>query len=172
MVERIPFDCSQFIMFDSELALDVCKIKLIYSENGFIVNVNECVGSSKLPYLSEHRLQNIVEIVDEEFVGEFNDWEFAQQVPQKIEKFVKSTQNLFDEYKIDKFKFMFVEHVRIPFTRNSIFVKKIDKSKILEDLYGISPYTCESTSNFYVLETENIGSTNLIDIMYPKEWTL
>lgn len=168
MLNRIPFDCSQFIMFESEAAIDICKIKLIYNEYGFIANTNELIDASKLPYLSEYRLQNIIEIVDEEFIGEFDEWEFIQKVPQKIEKFVKATQKLIEEYRIDNFKLLFVEHVKIPFIKNSILVKKTDKSKILSDLYDISPYNFESNGNFYVLETQKIDFTNSIDTSEEK----
>lgn len=149
MVEN--FDCTQFITFDY-IAPDFNVERFLerFKLLGFQLVIGSDIKQVKRGYFRQHTKQYFVELKDDNFMGEFEDWIEMEKPPERIENFAREVDLLLKSEKLI--------NVRIILTffaeEGTTIIDKISISKesLREGLYSMSKHNFEVWANNLVLE--------------------
>ncbi|KYG60021.1 hypothetical protein [Planococcus maritimus] len=88
------FDCSQLLTFVEKEKNDYDKIFENLQKDGYIVSSKNQIEERKLEYLKDYLGEEVIEIVDQEFQGEFEDWKEKENMPQKLRNLIYKLEQL------------------------------------------------------------------------------
>jgi hypothetical protein len=88
------FDCTQLITVSTQEQNSIENIKREFEELGFNVYANKQIEVNKLNYFKDLLNNKVIELVDKEFVGEFEDWKDVSNPPIKIKKFIEKLESI------------------------------------------------------------------------------
>lgn len=132
------FDDTQFITFDikenEEVVLE--KIKNIFNSNGFTVIFEEELRNVKIDYFKPYRQDYFIELKDELFIGEFEDWESVEDVPDRIKLFEEQIKQLNSINEVYNIKIIITILAEMGHTSNTELMVEI--SDVLNGLFGMS----------------------------------
>lgn len=156
-MSKILFDCSQFITLISRTKEpNIEEIKSIYSNKSFDVKVNTEINHQKLSYFSNEFLEVTIEIVDKEFLGNFEDWKVETDVPLRIREFAEATNEMVNLLDVNEYKIIFVEYASSTSSQDSIARRTLESEDLIEELFYASRYNFELFGNVYIFTTEQV----------------
>lgn len=133
------FDDTQFITLDidSESKQEVIEqIREIFEKNNFSLFFEEQIKSVKLNYFRDYRQEYFIELKDELFIGEFEDWEKIGNVPDRIKKFEDQIKQLTDIREVSNIKIIITAFAEMNSTSNTEIV--VCRDDILKGLFSMS----------------------------------
>ncbi len=151
----ILFDCSQFISFDGNIEGKQNIVKQLFFDKGFEILINNEIELKKRNYFREEFLSNTIEMVDQEFFGEFNEWEEKTKVPSLVNNFIAAILDLAKVLGEKKLRLILVESVYEIKEKNDVLVRKIRDIQV-EDFFVVSWWSddYEGNKNYYIFDIE------------------
>lgn len=104
------FDCSQLLTFTERKMNDYEKVFESLQKEGYIVASKQQIEEEKLEYLRNYLGEKVIEIVDQEFQGEFEDWKEKENVPKKLNNLICKLKEVQAYFQDHKFKIIFVNN--------------------------------------------------------------
>lgn len=143
------FDFTQFISMDSDLPYEIIRnnIMKIFLKQGFSIVEFKDIEISKRDYFSEHWRKYNFELEKDDFLGAFINWEMMGDVPQEIERFMESINELrtLDISNLSVIICSFAEKGK---TSNEYV--RIDAKNINAELFKMSPFSFRCPDNLIV----------------------
>jgi hypothetical protein len=149
MIEN--FDCSQLIAFNWNKSVPPSSISL-FEEISFKVKCNDEIRRIKLDYFKIRNDEYCIDFIDENFVGEFEDWEEYEKPPKRILDFSNVIEKfiLINELKnVRLFISFFAEE-----GRSDDHYEKIKCSDLLETLFLMSRHNFDVWVDNLIIEIE------------------
>ena len=88
------FDCSQLLTFVEKEKNDYDKVFENLQKEGYIISSKDQIEKEKLEYLKYYLGEKVIEIVDQELQGEFEDWKEKEKIPQKLRDLIYKLEQL------------------------------------------------------------------------------
>ncbi|OPX42548.1 hypothetical protein CLHUN_35150 [Ruminiclostridium hungatei] len=149
MIEN--FDCTQFITFDSTTAvIDIERLLERFKLIGFELVLDCNIRQVKKEYFKKYVKQHFIELKDDEFMGEFEDWEELDNPPRKIGDFIREINSLIDSNVIQRVTIMLTLFAEEGTT--AVENIEVSKNNIKKGLYSMSKHNFEVWTNNLVLE--------------------
>ncbi|OKQ00004.1 hypothetical protein [Paenibacillus sp. P46E] len=138
----VIFDCTQFLSFDLDVEADVDVSSLIVSlfekSNLFRVLSKSVISEHKLSHLAQFINTDTVEIQNQEFIGEFDEWFEMDEIPYPIQQFGQSIQELYKNKYIKKLTIILVRYAYSEKNTDTVFIEDYQCENIYEGLYHAS----------------------------------
>lgn len=134
------FENSQFLSISvtSSVSLLQQALEEIFRDTNFNLQKKEEINHVKLMYFSDFLLDYFYELRDEDFMGEFDDWQDVKNPPAAIRQFVTCVSNIL---KIEGVNYVYViltNYACEDITTNGILECKIEKA--YKKLFSASIY--------------------------------
>lgn len=147
------FDCTQFITFDYEADSDINDvIHQIFSNSKFVVLSNQKIREVKKLYFKHYLMEYFFELMYDEFLGEFEDWEEESNPPTLIQEFVSVLEKLI-KLGLINFKIFLTKFAEEGKTENTVIA--INDSDIMKGLFYMSNHNYEVWTDNLIIEIEN-----------------
>lgn len=136
----VIFDCTQFLTFESNESGDVLSLilPLVESINDFRVLREGEVSERKMSHLNEFLNRGTIELVNQEFIGEFDEWFEFDEIPQPIKRFGQTIKELIERNFIEQLTIILVRYAYREKAADNIFVGDYLVENIYEGLYHAS----------------------------------
>ena len=141
------FDCSQFISFDRDIPYSISDFSG-FEKLGFEVIMYPKIEQVKIDYIERHCMTQIVELFDQNFGGEFQDWQDNTPPHNSITNFVDEVERFSRNLGLSKITLVFIDCASEDRTEDRIVVKEVHFPHIYEGLVEISKW--RSNTNLYL----------------------
>ena len=140
---RENFDCTQLISFNLEEDREYLNyIVNEFRKIGFEIILD--IRNVKKVYFNKYIGDYLIELKDDNFMGEFEDWEFKNQPTQKIKDFISVINKVIQIKKIRDFTVMLTSFAEQGDSNNEVV--EIDSFSLQDALFIMSRYNFD----FYV----------------------
>ncbi|SFT02576.1 hypothetical protein [Marininema halotolerans] len=132
------FDCSQFVTFDTSKPKYEKKLRRDLSNLGFkAIKRKKEMESVKLNYGKEEWHEYVLEMVDEEYMGNlgFDEWPEIEEVPNAIKKLVDVLREYVDNEWVDNLALIFIDYASEDINDDEVDREKAASHEILDVLY-------------------------------------
>ncbi|TVX93168.1 hypothetical protein [Paenibacillus agilis] len=146
------FDCTQFVTLDTHDDNSIENIKEAFKQLGFDLKFNEQISNNKLIYLKDHLKTTVIELVDKEFIGEFEDWEDVSSPPIKIIKFIKILKIILKDRNIGSLKLIIVNNASENKKEDNILELISSEEDLNTSLFSISSWNFEFKTDVLILK--------------------
>ena len=82
------FDCTQFITFNDNGDDVLKKMHYVFENSDFTILPKSKIQAVKLNYFSQDLCEYVFELVNDEFLGDFDDWKEIDCIPNSIQDFI------------------------------------------------------------------------------------
>lgn len=131
------FDCTQFITFNLEKDKNILdSVVDEFSKIGFHVILD--IRDIKKVYFKEYLGEYFIELKDDNFMGEFEDWELENEPPKRIKDFMSVVKKIIKRKNIKNFTVMLTYFAEIGDSTNKVI--NVDSSNIQQGLFSMSRY--------------------------------
>ncbi|MGG4147627.1 hypothetical protein ABEW34_31425 [Paenibacillus algorifonticola] len=136
----VLFDCTQFLTFEANECGDVLSLLLPLFEksNDFMVLQEREISERKISHLNEFLNRHTVELVNQEFIGEFDEWFEFDEIPQPIKQFGQNIKELIERKIIEQLTIILVRYAYGEESADNIFVGDYRVDNIYDGLYHAS----------------------------------
>lgn len=146
------FDCSQFVTFDTGCPFDLGKAEQIFTAKGFAVRTNQDIDLKKRAYFSDVFGDIILEIVDDEFLGNnFDDWSDKNDVPEQVQGLANAIEELESFFDLSGLKIILVDSADADTQKNFLVNRKMESQDLREELFFVSSKNFDLYGNVYIL---------------------
>lgn len=143
------FDFTQFVTMDSTLPYEIIQnsVRKMFLKQGFSIIEFKDIEISKRDYFSEYWRKYSFELEKDDFLGAFIDWEMIEDVPQEIECFTESINELrtLDISNLSVIICSFAEKGK---TSNEYV--RIDSQNTNVELFKMSPFSFRCPDNLII----------------------
>lgn len=143
------FDFTQFVTMDSALPYEIIQnsVRKVFLKQGFSIIEFKDIEISKRDYFSEYWRKYSFELEKDDFLGAFIDWEMIEDVPQEIECFTESINELrtLDISNLSVIICSFAEKGK---TSNEYV--RIDSQNTNVELFKMSPFSFRCPDNLII----------------------
>jgi hypothetical protein len=144
------FDCSQFISFDRDIPYSTSDFAG-FEKLGFGIIMRPNIREAKLDYIERHCMSQIVELFDQNFGGEFEDWQDNTPPHDSITNFVDEVERFSRNLGLSKITLVFIACASEDREEDLNVVEELPFSKIYEGLLEISKW--RPLTNLYLTVT-------------------
>ncbi|PLR77519.1 hypothetical protein CU633_09980 [Bacillus sp. V3-13] len=148
----VIFDCTQFLTFNMKGKVDIENILQIFNKLDFSFQIGD-IEYKKRQYLKKWIKSTLVELKNDEFIGEFEEWKEKDNIPVPIIEFANCIQGIAEDERVDNLTLILVHYVYEQEENNKLFEITINPSKIIEGLYHASVFG--NSGNIVILNIEN-----------------
>lgn len=136
----VLFDCTQFLTFEARETGDCLPFLLASFERNedFKILQNNEISEKKLSHLNGFLNNYTVELVNQEFIGEFDEWFEFDEIPQPIKQFGQNIKELLERKLIEQLTIVLVRHAYDEKATDNIFVGDFRVENIYDGLYHAS----------------------------------
>lgn len=143
MSQNVIFDCTQFITFNYEGKNSFERYKSDFESIGLEVRERNGVNYGGKSYFKEDINDIVIELFDQEFLGEFEDWKEINNPPEKIVKLIRILENIIDDRLFNEFKVILVSACDEVEEDNEVYRVNSSKENLKENLFLMSFYNFE-----------------------------
>ena len=108
MMSYTIFDCTQLITVNAKGENSIKNIKRDFEQLGFMIKTDNQISRNKLNYFKGYLYDTVIELVDKEFIGEFEDWKDIFNPPIRITKLVDKLRNIINDKNVENVKFIII----------------------------------------------------------------
>lgn len=134
----VIFDCTQLISFNTKTETDLQYLLEPLGELNLKLAASELIQDKKKVYLEEYFLNHIFELLNDEFLGYFEDWKNYDDAPEEIIKFALIIKNIASHNSIDTLRLILVNHASENKEEDTISKVEVSPDNIMEGLFHIS----------------------------------
>jgi predicted NodU family carbamoyl transferase len=136
----VLFDCTQFLTFEATESGDGLSFLLAsFGKNeDFKMLQDKEISERKLSHLNEFLNKYTVELVNQEFIGEFDEWFEMDEIPQPIKQFGQNIKELIERKLIEQLTIILVRYAYDERAADNIFVGDFPVENIYDGLYHAS----------------------------------
>ncbi|WP_139489506.1 hypothetical protein [Brevibacillus dissolubilis] len=135
---EVTFDCTQFLSFDVDGDFGISSLNGYFEGNGYDVLFEKSIEPVKLTHL-RRMLQSItIELRNQEFMGEFDEWFEMENIPSKIVEFGDVIQELYKNEYIKNLTVILVRYAYNNYLDDQVFFGEYRIEDVNEGLYNAS----------------------------------
>jgi hypothetical protein len=136
----VLFDCTQFLTFKVSGSREGLTFlsALFEREEDFKIIEDEEISPKKLSHLNEFLNNYTVELVNQEFIGEFDEWFEFDDIPQPIKQFGQNIKELLEGKLIEQLTIIMVRYAYDEKDTDNIFVGDFRVENIYDGLFHAS----------------------------------
>ncbi|MDP4095827.1 hypothetical protein OIN60_03355 [Paenibacillus sp. P96] len=136
----VLFDCTQFLSFEANECGDVLSFLLpsFGKSDDFKLLQEREISGRKLSHLNEFLNKFTVELVNQEFIGEFDEWFEFNEIPQPIKQFGQNIKEFMEKKSIEQLAIILVRYAYDEKAADNIFVGDYRVEDIYDGLYHAS----------------------------------
>jgi hypothetical protein len=135
-VSYVIFDCTQLLTFNLNDEVDINLLLSDFKELNFKINTE--VKQIKKTHLDKWVKSYFIELVNDEFIGEFEDWKEKDDIPESIITFGKLIVKLANNEIISGLSVILVHYANELVEKDKVFSQEIKINDIYEGLYHSS----------------------------------
>ena len=129
------FDCTQFITFNLEEDKNILdSVVDEFSKIGFDIILD--IRDIKKAYFKEYLGEYFIELKDDNFMGEFEEWELENEPPSRIKDFMSVVKKIVQIKNIKSFTVMLTYFAEVGDSTNEVI--NVDSSNIQQGLFSMS----------------------------------
>lgn len=154
----VAFDCTQFICIKSKLLSEeiINKTFLLFEIIGFDVVLGNDIKYNKTRYLKQQLLSEgydyICELINKEFVGEYEDWKEINNIPSSIMSFISIIkENMFLEEVIE-INLIMIDYASENIQEDVVSRHVVNRENIEEGFFCFSKWNFNFLSNVTALK--------------------
>lgn len=134
----VIFDCTQLIAFNTKTETDFQYLLEPLGELNLKLVTSESIQNKKKVYLEEYLLNHLFELLNEEFLGYFEDWKNFDDAPEEITKFAFIIKNIASHNSIDILRLFLVNHASEDKQEDTISQMEVSPDNIMAGLFHFS----------------------------------
>lgn len=136
----VLFDCTQFLTLEASESGDGLSFLLasLGRNEDFKILQDKEISEKKLSHLNEFLNNFTVELVNQEFIGEFDEWFEFDEIPQPIKQFGQNIKELLERKLIEQLTIILVRYAYDEKAADNIFVGDFRVENIYDGLYHAS----------------------------------
>lgn len=140
MMADVLFDCTQFLSFEANECGDALSFlqPSFDKSNDFKLLQEREISERKLSHLNEFLNRFTVELVNQEFIGEFDEWFEFNEIPQSIKQFGQNIKEIIEKKSIEQLTIILVRYAYDEKVADNIFVGDYRVEDIYDGLYHAS----------------------------------
>ncbi|PLR81434.1 hypothetical protein CVD25_20275 [Bacillus canaveralius] len=146
------FDCTQLITVDTQERNSIENIKRAFEQLGFIVNTHNQISNNKLNYFKGYLNNTVIELVDKEFIGEFEDWNDVSNPPIKIKKLIEKLKDILKDKNIDYLKLIIVSSASENKKEDNILELVSSEQDLATNLFSMSGWNFDLKTDVLILK--------------------
>jgi hypothetical protein len=133
------FDCSQFLTFPYDcVEQQISKEDLVGFKNiGFNIFLNEEIRDKKRSFLRPYMVKQTVELLNQEFVGIFEDWKEISDPPNELKLLKNEIIQLSKKNEISKLKLIIISCAS---DDDVIIERSVHMNEFFEALFSLSKW--------------------------------
>ncbi|MBW7476082.1 hypothetical protein K0T92_15150 [Paenibacillus oenotherae] len=140
-MSEVLYDCSQFISFDTDENTDMSYILTVFEEkNNYRVLPEDKIQSKKVSHLNGLLHSITFEILNQEFIGEFDEWFELEEIPSAIVEFGCNVQEFCRNKHVKNLTIILVRYAYSEKDDDIVFVGEFHRDNIFEGLYHASVF--------------------------------
>lgn len=120
------------------LGEDYPEAQINHINNGFKVLQEREISERKLLHLNGIFNRHTVELVNQEFIGEFDEWFEFDEIPQPIRRFGQNIKELLESKFIEQLTIILVRYAYAEQAADQIFIGDYSVESIYDGLYHAS----------------------------------
>jgi len=149
----IIFDCSQFLTFDLSTGPKLQREEILDFESiGFEVLLNDKIVKTKQDYLRPYLQTEIVELIDQEFQGIFEDWKEVNNPPDQLLDLITVIKNFWLSREVENLKLIIIGYASENIEKDHLIEKTVFSDKFFEGLFTISKWNFNEVADNLILE--------------------
>ena len=133
------FDCTQFISIISCKTNPKEMLETAFEKQEFVLVEKEKLSPIKHEFLKAISLENVFELRNDNFMGEFEDWIELDKPPYKIGKFIESLKTIVEHNAVKELIVILVKFVDLE-DNSALNIRTITAKEISELLFTLSNY--------------------------------
>lgn len=146
------FDCTQLITVDTQERHSIENIKGAFKQLGFIVNNHNQISNNKLNYFKGYLNNTVIELVDKEFIGEFEDWTDVSDPPIKIKKLIEKLKDILKDKNIGNLKLILVSSASENQKEDNILELVSSEQDLATSLFSMSSWNFDLKTDVLILK--------------------
>lgn len=135
---NVLFDCTQFLTFESSRVEAELFLTSFQKDEYFKMVRGKEISKKKLLHLSRFLNSHTVELVNQEFVGEFDEWFEFDKIPEKIRQFGQNIMRVMEWNSIEQLAIILVRYAYDEKNSDNIFTGDVRLENIYDGLYRAS----------------------------------
>lgn len=149
------FDCTQLLTFNICNLENIENVKLMLEQFGFDVKAQNKINNNKLEYLKAWLFNYVVEILDLEFLGEFEEWKDISEPPAKIIKLVDAIERIKEDNNIEELKLIIVSSASEDKEFDNILETETGIQDLKNNLFLMSSWNFDIKLDTLILKISN-----------------
>lgn len=131
------FDCTQFITFDLKEHKQIMNL-LIHDFNQIEFDIIFDIRNIKKIYFKQYLRKYFIELKDDDFMGEFEDWKLINKPPKRIRDFINVVKKIAQIKNIKNFTIILTYFAELGNSTNKMV--NVNISNLERGLYIMSRY--------------------------------
>lgn len=134
------FDCTQFFSFDTNLSMQ--EIVLLLSDlknHEFLILKSDDIREVKKRYLEKYMSSYLIELKNNNFIGELQDWSNFESPPSIVKLFSDVSEKIAKNINITNYSIFLCKFAQENVTEDKILETK--SNEILSALYNMSNFS-------------------------------
>lgn len=136
----ILFDCTQFISFDFKPEIDINTMIKNFERIHFSTLVDSEIKKTKINLLKKYLHANTIELINDEFIADFQEWIDEEEIPHSIMKFSNLVKRVIENENIESLNIVLVRYFYETIEKNIFTVVDVSESEIINGLFNMSCY--------------------------------
>lgn len=146
------FDCTQLITMNTQERNSIENIKRAFEQLGFIVKTHNQISKNKLDYFKGYLNNTVIELVDKEFIGEFEDWRDISNPPIKIMKLMEKLKDILKDKSIEDLKLIIVSSASENKEEDNILQLVTSEQDFATNLFSMSGWNFDLKTDVLILK--------------------
>lgn len=147
----VIFDCTQFVAFHTKDHSKIESLKRQFENLGFIVYMDTEIQARKRAYFENHFKGTVFELVDQEFLGEFEDWKEVSKPSVRLREFISIIEGLAKNAWIKELKVIIVDYASEDKKADGMIKLASTANTAAKDLFSMSQWNFEVKSHVLIL---------------------
>ncbi|MBW7476085.1 hypothetical protein K0T92_15170 [Paenibacillus oenotherae] len=134
----VIFDCTQLITINTRTEINLQYLLEPLGELNLKLVTSESIPNKKKVYLEEYLLNHLFELLNDEFLGYFEDWKNYDDAPEAITKFALIIKNIALQNNIDTLRLFLINHASENKQEDTITQVDVSPDSIMKGLFHFS----------------------------------
>lgn len=150
-MSHVLFDCTQFVTFQTKEHKKIESLKGNFENLGFMVYEDTEIQERKRAYFEDYFKGTVLELFDQEFLGDFEDWKEVSQPTIKLEGLIRIIEELAKDEAIKGLKVMIVNCASEDQEEDGILQLATSADTAANDLFSMSYWNFDVKSDVVIL---------------------
>lgn len=146
------FDCTQFFSFDTNLSLKEILLLSDLKNYEFLILKSDDIREVKKRYLEKYMSSYLIELKNDNFIGDLQDWSNFESPPIIVEFFSDISEKIAKNINITNYSIILCKFAQENVTEDKVL--EIKSNEILPALYNMSKFSYDLWMDNLILKIQ------------------